>query len=140
MTLLYISFCSRSGSGDCIPNKNTINWGSAYYRNIRVWEYLSSSLEMIQDFNVGIFDELPQSLILYYPLTIKYMDLNKLTEVISGTDSILVTHLETNNFQSNDNNVFYNYETNFDWGANHLNNYITPLSVMLLVKAYYLPY
>ena len=136
MTLLYISFCSRSGSGDCIPNKNTINWGSAYYRNIRVWEYLSSSLEMIQDFNVGIFDELPQSLILYYPLTIKYMDLNKLTEVISGTDSILVTHLETNNFQSNDNNVFYNYETNFDWGANHLNNYITSMDKSVEKQGY----
>ena len=127
MKLLYISFCSRSGSGDCVPNQSSINWGSAYYRNIRVWEYLSSSLEMIQDFNVGIFKELPQSLILYYPLTIRYMDLNKITEIISGTDTIEVTHLDTNNFQSDDNNVFYNYETNFDWGANNLNNYITSL-------------
>ena len=82
MKLLYISFCSRSGSGDCIPNQSSINWGSAYYRNIRVWEYQSSSLEMIQDYNVGIFEEKPQSLILYYPLTIRYMDLNKITEII----------------------------------------------------------
>ena len=127
MKLLYISFCSRSGSGDCVPNQSSINWGSAYYRNIRVWEYQSSSLEMIQDFNVGIFKEIPQSLILYYPLTIRYMDLNKITEIISGTDTITVTHLDTNNFQSTDNNVFYNYETNFDWGANNLNNYITSM-------------
>ena len=127
MKLLYISFCSRSGSGDCVPNQSSINWGSAYYRNIRVWEYQSSSLEMIQDFNVGIFKEIPQSLILYYPLTIRYLDLNKITEIISGTDSITVTHLDTNNFQSTDNNIFYNYETNFDWGANNLNNYITSM-------------
>ena len=55
------------------------------------------------------------------------MDLNKLTEIISGIDSIIVTHLDTNNFQSTDNNVFYNYELNFDWGATHLNNYITSI-------------
>ena len=127
MKLVYISFCSRAGSGDCVPNQSSINWGSAYYRNIRVWEYRSSSLEMIQDFNVGIFDEIPQSLVLYYPLTIRYMDLNKITEVISGAETITVQHLDTNNFQSNDNNVFYNYETNFDWGASNLNNYITSM-------------
>ena len=127
MKLQYISFCSRSGSGDCTPGTSFVNWGSAYYRNIRIWEYRSSSLEMIEDFNAGLFEELPQSLILYYPLTIQYMDLNKLTEIISGIDSIIVTHLDTNNFQSTDNNVFYNYELNFDWGATHLNNYITSI-------------
>ena len=42
------------------------------------------------------------------------MDLNKITEIISGTDSITITHVDTNNFQSDDENVFYNYETNFD--------------------------
>ena len=127
MTLKYISFCSRSGSGDCTPGYDKIYWGSAYYRNIRVWEYKSSSLEMIEDFNVGIFPEYPQSLVLFYPLTIQYMDTNKIKEIITGTDTITVTHLITNNFQSTDNNVFYNYETNFDWGANNLNNYITSL-------------
>ena len=136
MKLVYISFCSRSGSGDCVPNQSSINWGSAYYRNIRVWEYLSSSLEMIQDFNVGIFKQIPQSLILYYPLTIRYMDLNKITEIISGKDTISVTHLDTNNFQSNDDNVFYNYETNFDWGANNLNNYITSMDKSEEKKGY----
>ena len=55
------------------------------------------------------------------------MDLNKLKEIISGRDTIIVTHLGTNNFQSTDNNVFYNYENNFDWGASNLNNYITSL-------------
>ena len=127
MKLLYISFCSRSGSGDCVPNQSSIYWGSAYYRNIRVWEYHSSSLEMIQDFNVNIFKEYPQSLVLYYPLTVQYMDLNKITEIISGTDSITITHVDTNNFQSDDENVFYNYETNFDWGVNNLNSYITSM-------------
>jgi len=63
MTLKYISFCSRSGSGDCTPGQSFVNWGSAYYRNIRVWEYRSSSLEMIEDFNAGLFSEYPQSLI-----------------------------------------------------------------------------
>ena len=129
MKLLYISFCSRSGSGDCVPNQSSIYWGSAYYRNIRVWEYHSSSLEMIQDFNVNIFKEYPQSLILYYPLTVQYMDLNKITEIISGTDTITVSHVDTNDFQSKDNNAFYNYETNFDWGVNNLNNYITSMII-----------
>ena len=127
MNLQYISFCSRGGSGDCTPGQSNIYWGSAYYRNIRVWEYKATSLEMIEDFNAGLFEEYPQSLILFYPLTIQYMDNNVIKEIISGPDSLKVTHLDTNNFQSNDNNVFYNYELNFDWGANNLNNYITSL-------------
>ena len=128
MKLLYISFCSRAGSGDCTPGTSFVSWGSAYYRNIRVWEYKSSSLEMIEDFNAGLFEELPESLILYYPLTIQYMDLNKIQQIRrDGIDTIKVTHLDTNNFQSTDNNVFYNYELYFDWGADHLNNYITSL-------------
>ena len=127
MKLQYISFCSRGGSGDCRPGESFVYWGSAYYRNIRVWEYRATSLEMIEDFNAGLFSEYPQSLILFYPLTIQYMDLNKIQEIISGKDTILVTHSETNDFQSNDKNVFYNYELNFDWGASNLNNYMTSL-------------
>ena len=127
MQLQYISFCSRGGSGDCTPGSSSINWGSAYYRNIRLWDLKTSSLEMIEDFNGQLFTEYPQSLILYYPLTIRYMDVNKIQEIISGTDTISVTHQETNNFQSTDNNVFYNYELYFDWGANNLNYYISSM-------------
>ena len=115
MNLQYISFCSRKTSGDCIPGSSNIMWGSAYYRNIRVWDKRSSSIFTIQDYNNGLYSEIPKSLILYYPLTIKYMDNNVIKETISGIDNIIVTHQQSNNFQSDDNVINYNYETNLDW-------------------------
>jgi hypothetical protein len=119
MRLQYISFCSRKASGDCIPGSSNIMWGSAYYRNIRVWDIRSSSIYTIQDYNNGIFSDLPTSLILFYPLTIKYMDKNIIKETISGIDNLNVTHQFSNNFQSEDNVINYNYETNLEWDFKH---------------------
>ena len=119
MRLQYISFCSRKASGDCIPGSSNIMWGSAYYRNIRVWDIRSSSIYTIQDYNNGIFTDQPTSLILNYPLTIEYIDKNIIKETISGTDSINVTHQFSNNFQSEDNVINYNYETNLLWDLKH---------------------
>ena len=82
MQLQYISFCSKQNNGDCTSaGPANINWGSAYYRNIRVWDLLSADILVVQAFNNKYYEydenEYPKSLILYYPLTIKYMDISK---------------------------------------------------------------
>ena len=112
MRLQYISFCSRKSNGDCIPGSSNIMWGSAYYKNIRVWDIKSSSIQTIQDYNNGIYNDESKSLVLSYPLTIEFIDNNILTETVSGEDSIIVQHLRSNNFQSDNDVINYNYETN----------------------------
>ena len=118
MQLQYISFCSKEANGDCTPaGAADVTWGSAYYRNIRVWELYSSSIYSIQDFNIGIFTDIPLSLKLFYPLKISTMNYNILKQEIDGIDTITVVHEESQNFKSYDAWGFYNYATNFDWGA-----------------------
>ena len=136
MTLQYISFCSRKESGDCIPGSSNIMWGSAFYKNIRVWDIRSSSIQTVQDYNNGIYSEIPKSLILYYPLSIRYMDNNVIKEIISGIDNINVIHQYSNNFQSDDNVINYNYELNLDQHLKHecIEPYIDPKDKKLLVK------
>ena len=91
--------------------------GSAYYRNIRVWDLLSADILVVESFNNKYYEynenEYPKSLILYYPLTIKYMDKNKIIDYVNQ-ENILVTHKSTLNLDSNDNFLFYNYEMNID--------------------------
>ena len=122
MELQYISFCSKESNGDCTPaGAADVTWGSAYYRNIRIWELYSSSIYSIQDYNIGIYglnNDKPLSLKLNYPLIISQMNLNVLKQ-ISGNeiDSIKVSHEESQNFKSLDEWDFYNYADNFDWGA-----------------------
>ena len=112
-----ISFCSRYyNDNQNLCTSPNINWGSAYYKNIRIWDEKTSTIKMIQDFNNGLFSEFPNSLILYYPLTIQYMDLNKISEIIYGIDNFIISHPATDNFKSTDNDIFYNYEINHDWG------------------------
>ena len=126
LSLNQISFCPRNSCGTCGVDNN-INWGSAYYKNIRVWDDKTATLKMIQDFNNDLFEEFPDSLILYYPLTIQYMDINVIKEIISGTDSFKVTHAQTNSLQSKDENIFYNYEINHDWGSSNPGYFISAI-------------
>ena len=125
LSLQRISFCSRAENGDC--GDTGIYWGSAYYRNIRVWDERTSTIRMIQDFNNEIFTEFPNSLILYYPLILQYMDLNVIKEIIHETDSFRVTHKATDNFKNTDNNIFYNYEIYHDWGEDNKGYFISAL-------------
>ena len=125
LSLQRISFCSRANNGNC--GETGINWGSAYYKNIRVWDERTATIRMVQDFNNEIFEEFPNSLILYYPLILQYMDLNEIKEIIHGVDSFIVTHPSTENFKSIDKNIFYNYEINHDWGEDNKGYFISAL-------------
>ena len=61
-----------------------VQWASAYYNNIRVWNIYTSTIDTIQSFINGIYEEYPQSIILYYPLTIQYLDNNKMTNIMGN--------------------------------------------------------
>ena len=125
LVLNQISFCSRSTNGVTGRGCSGINWGSAYYRNIRVWDDRTATIKMIQDFNNELFEEYPNSLILYYPLTIQFMDTNTIKEVITGIDSFFVEHRQKYQLQSSDENIFYNYELNHDWGDSNPGYFIS---------------
>ena len=136
MSLTYISFCSNKNNGDCTGSGSAnLNWGSAYYRNLRLWDLTQANLQVIQNYNNGMFEETPIGLILNYPLTIDTIDKNILTETISGFDNIIVTHTISKNFDSSDEYIFYNYATNFDWGATHSNKYITSITGTVISSA-----
>ena len=68
--------------------------------------------------NMNDENNYPISLIIFYPLTVKYFDKNNITEIISE-QNIHVTHSYTFNFDTTDNFLFYNYNTNFDWSASN---------------------
>ena len=137
MQLQHISFCSKEENGECSPAGTAdITWGSAYYRNIRIWELYSSSIYSIQDYNIGIYSEDPLGLKLYYPLKISEMSYNYLNQIIgveTGTgnkkflDNIKVSHEESYNFKSLDEWDFYNYADNFDWGKENPGRFISSM-------------
>ena len=123
LSLSQIGFCSRSGNGNC--GSPSVNWGSAYYKNIRVWDDRTATVKMIQDFNNDLFEEFPNSLILYYPLNIATMDNNYIREIISGIDTFRITHDQSKQLQSDDENIFYNFEINHDWGDSNPGYFIS---------------
>jgi hypothetical protein len=53
MNLASIAFCSNINSGVCQPQGTTIliDWGSAYYKNIRIWDLSSSTQWLVQAYN-----------------------------------------------------------------------------------------
>ena len=67
-----IVFCN--GGSDCQINGNIINiqWGIAWYKNIRVWKGETTSLQLIQSCDY-IYSELVKSMKYYFPFTIDYI-------------------------------------------------------------------
>ena len=53
------------------------------------------------------------------------MDTNTIKEVITGIDSFFVEHRQKYQLQSSDENIFYNYELNHDWGDSNPGYFIS---------------
>ena len=122
----YIKFCSNQ-RGDRLyyPNCNTnITWASAYYNNIRLWNAEISTIDTIQSFVNKIYSEYPHSLVLFYPLTIKYLDNNQMTNIMKDEDHITLTLDKNSHMNNKDNIIIYNYSTKFDWGLLHKKKFV----------------
>ena len=140
----YIQFCTNSRpSGDDgddglnYPScKDNINWASAYYNNIRVWNLHISTIDTIQSFINGIYTEHPTSLILFYPLTIQYLDNNQMTNIMTNYEdrehiSAKIDEIKDNKksaLYNKDNIIIYNYSTKFDWGILHKKQFVNSMN------------
>ena len=121
LTLSSIVFCSGA-NGTCSPNgvPITINWGSAYYKNFRVWDVSSATEWLVQTFNNNLYTEILKSLILYYPLNASNLDLNKFTNLVGATNFIDLEPAYTGTLNwTADKNMLFNFSSKFDWGADN---------------------
>ena len=131
LNTLYIYFCSCYGNnadGYRTPlcEKTNIQFGSVFYNNLRIWDLSLTNIETIQAYNSGIYTNIPDSLLVNYPLTLEYIDNNLLIDTIGiyGEDISGVIDPNTYEMGHRDKLIIYNYSTKFDWGITHLGNYI----------------
>ena len=132
----YLLFCTNSRvSGNTklkYPDCKSIDikWASAYYNNIRIWNSEISTVDTIQSFVNGIYSEYPTSLLIFYPLTVQYLDNNQLTNIMGDEKQIISkTKTATNSALYNkDNIIIYNYSTKFDWGILHKKQFVFEMS------------
>ena len=130
MALQTISFCTHQNNGFCLPGtKVNINWGAAYYKNMRVWNLKDTTLQVIEAYNNKVFTDKLTGLILYWPMNIEYSNNNVIKNIIgnSNDNDFVVTHSFTKNFDTNDDFTFFNYEVNFDFGADNKYKYINSI-------------
>jgi hypothetical protein len=119
--ILGIGFCN----GDCDPGsigKQTVNWSSAYYKNIRIYDSSYINQFVIQAYMLGQFNAMPKALLLYYTLQAKDGDLNLLKNsiVANGEDIDYSTIYTTGDLSNSDKCMLFNFsDNNFDW---HLTN------------------
>ena len=132
ITLTYIAFCSNDPDinllyPECVLRGNSINWASAYYNNIRIWSIKTSTIETIQSYINGIYTENPQSIILFYPLTIKYIDNNVMTNIMGNLGEHISFKCASKSrctLYNRDNIIIYNYSSKFDWGLLHKKHFV----------------
>ena len=130
LTLTYIAFCSKDPDllfPLCVVDGNDIKWASAFYNNIRIWNIYTSTIDTIQSFNNGIYKEYPQSIILYYPLTIQYLDNNRMTNIMGNLEEHITIKCDNGAkcaLYNKDNIIIYNYSSKFDWGLGHNGSFV----------------
>ena len=140
LKLNSIVFCSNAPANTgsplypkCRESPNTITdikWASAYYNNIRVWDFLISTIDTIQSFINEIYTEHPQSLILFYPLTINYLDNNQMTNIMTKLEEHITFNCPNANkctLYNKDNIIIYNYSSKFDWGLLHKKQFVNSM-------------
>ena len=137
INLKYIAFCSKKQdkSNDyitpsCALDNKDIKWASAYYNNIRIWNTTTSTIDTIQSFVNKIYLEYPQSLVLFYPLTIKYLDNNVMTNLMGNYEEHFTfdcTKITQCTVYNKDNIIIYNYSTKFDWGLLHSKKFVSEM-------------
>ena len=134
-----IGFCSSLSSlvsNDCELFKNVINlkWGSAFYNNLRIWDYNKTSIQTIQDYITGVFTEIPQNIFLYYPMTIQYLDNNIISNILPNFSDDISYSISTDLYAYNkDNILIYNYANNFDWAFNNKKKFISDMDNQKLI-------
>ena len=135
-----IEFCTNSRPYDdkdlYYPTcPHDIKWASAYYNNIRIWNLHISTIDTIQSFINGIYVEHPNSLILFYPLTIQYLDNNQMTNIMTNLEDHISAKIESektgtkkHSLYNKDNIILYNYSTKFDWGILHKKQFVNSMN------------
>ena len=130
LNLIYIAFCSNDPKLNfpyCVTDGNKINWASAFYNNIRIWNIYTSTIDTIQSYINGIYKEYPQSIILFYPLTIQYLDNNQMTNIMGNLGEHIAIKCESGAkcaLYNKDNIIIYNYSSKFDWGLGHIKFFV----------------
>ena len=123
---MTLYFCSNPGTDASIICGPNIQYGSVYYNNFRIWNLNLATVETIQAFNRGTYSDIPNSLLVNYPLTIEYIDNNVLIDTIGiynqNINAAIVT--ETLDMYHKDKLIIYNYSNKFDWGISHIGNYV----------------
>ena len=130
LSLIYIAFCSKDPEltyPECVSRGNKIKWASAYYNNIRIWNIQTANIDIIQSYINGIYTEYPQSLILFYPLNIKNLDNNIMTNIMGNLEEHIIFKCENGEkcaLYNKDNIIIYNYSSKFDWGLLHKKQFV----------------
>ena len=150
MILQRIAFCQYSASlnkKNCQAIGKDIEFGSAFYKNIRVWEVSSApeTVALAYNNNVNVqFKDVIKSLILYYPLTINYLayttglnEFKNLIGILKGTEFDNFKYSDTYGptafgapykIYHSDNLSFSNWSKNFDWNIANPGKYITQIN------------
>ena len=131
LNTLSITFCSCYGNtqdGHKTPlcKYTDIKFGSVYYNNFRIWDLSLANIETIQAYNSGIYSNIPDSLLLDYPLTLDYIDNNVLKDTIGIYNEDISGVIDPDNYEMGhkDKLIIYNYSTKFDWGKTNPKQYV----------------
>ncbi len=132
---LILVFCSVNGSNDISKCRYSIKFGSVYYNNFRIWDINLATIETIQAFNRETYTNIPDNLLLNYPLTLEYIDNNILIDTIGkyNQDININNILKSITFYNNeiyhkDKIIIYNYSIKFDWGKSNSGKFVKGIS------------
>ena len=101
MKLLGIAFCQQNFP-TCVIDRvaRYPQWGSAWYRHLRIWDYNAASIFTIHNFD-KLYTNKIRSILYYYKFTIDNIKANKIVDQLnSPTNDMISAYQFNNNFDS----------------------------------------
>jgi len=126
MKLQGIAFCQQIFP-TCVIDKiaRYPKWGSAWYRHLRIWDYYTSSIFTIHNFD-KLYTNKIKSILYYYKFTIDNISSNKIKDqMISPTNDMLSPYQYNSNF---DGDIRLNLASNFDTVRNLTSKFVSSLN------------
>ena len=128
--LTAIAFCTGEHQCEPLGEKLKINWTSAYYKNIRIYDLKQTNIYTINDYIQKRVQIETTSILIYYLFNNIHNDLNTVYNEIDLTDTSLQLKFHQNIpissvYRTNDLVLMYSSSANFDWGEVNLGKYVT---------------
>lgn len=136
-----IAFCNGNYQCEPLGTQLNIDWTSAYYSHIRIYNLKATNIYAISEYALKRVQSITTSILVYYLFNNINNDLNKVYNELDHGDTSLILNFNLNIpidsvYRTTDQVLMYSSTANFDWGEINQGKYVTSVEQFTGIVTY----